>query len=152
MAEELIIAKNKKAKFEYFLEEFWTAGIQLLGTEIKSIRSHKARITEAYCVLHKGELFVRNMTIDEYENGGHYNHDPRRDRKLLLKGHELSKIEKKFKNVGNTIVPTELFISKEGYAKLKIALATGKKLHDKRDDLKKKDAQRQIDRGSSDRF
>lgn len=152
MAEELIIAKNKKARFEYFLEDSWTAGLQLLGTEIKSIRNHKARITESYCVLQDGELYVRNMTIEEYENGGHYNHDPRRDRKLLMQRHELSKIEKKFKNVGNAIIPTELFISKEGYAKLRISLATGKKLHDKRDDLKKKDAKRQIDRGSSDRY
>jgi len=95
VAEELIIAKNKKAKFDYFLEDFWVAGMQLVGTEIKSIRNHKARITEAYCVLHKGEVFVRNMNIDEYVNGGHYNHEARRDRKLLLKGHELSKIEKK---------------------------------------------------------
>jgi len=152
VAEELIIAKNKKAKFDYFLEDFWVAGMQLVGTEIKSIRNHKARITEAYCVLHKGEVFVRNMNIDEYVNGGHYNHEARRDRKLLLKGHELSKIEKKLKNVGNTLIPTELFISKEGYAKLRIALATGKKMHDKRDDLKKKDAQRQMDRGKSDAY
>jgi SsrA-binding protein len=152
MAEEQIIAKNKRAAFEYFLEDHWTAGIQLTGTEIKSIRNHKARITEAYCLLQGGELYVRNMTIDIYENGGHYNHEPRRDRKLLLNAHEIKKLEKKLKNVGNTCVPTALIITKEGYAKLKIALATGKKMHDKRDDLKTKDAKRQIERGKSERY
>jgi SsrA-binding protein len=149
---EEVIAKNKKARFEYFLEDEWVAGMQLKGTEIKSIRAHKARITEAYCVMENGELFVRNMYIEPYAHGGHYNHAPTRDRKLLLHQHELKKLRKKLKVSGNTCIPIELFISSNGFAKLKIALATGKKLADKRDDLKKKEAKRQMERGASDRY
>jgi SsrA-binding protein len=138
--------KNKRAKFEFEFIETFTAGIQLFGTEIKSIRNNKASIMEAYGVLLKKELFIRNMYIADYENGGHFNHDSKRDRKLLLNKMELSKINKKLKNKGLTIVPVKLFISNNGWAKINIALAKGKKIHDKREDLKKKDANREIDR------
>ena len=138
--------KNKRAKFEFEFIETFTAGIQLYGTEIKSIRNNKASIMEAYGVLLKKELFIRNMYIADYENGGHFNHDSKRDRKLLLNKVELSKINKKLKNKGLTIVPVKLFISNNGWAKINIALAKGKKIHDKREDLKKKDANREIDR------
>jgi SsrA-binding protein len=147
-----IIAKNKKAQHQYFLEDRWTAGLQLLGTEVKSIRNGKARITEAFCAFKEGEFYVLNMYIEPYSHGGYTNHEPRRMRKLLLKSTELKKLEKKLKDVGNTCVPTLLFISPSGYVKLDIALATGKKLHDKREDLKKKEAKRQIDRTKSERY
>lgn len=146
MTENNVKIKNKRAKFEYEFLETFTAGIQLYGTEIKSIRNSKASIIEAYCVFVKNELVVRNMSINEYEKGGHYNHDVRRDRKLLLNRSELDKLQKKLKNQGLTIVPTLLYIADSGYAKLNIALAKGKKLHDKREDLKAKDAKRSMDR------
>ena len=138
--------KNKKAKFEYeFLEKF-TAGLQLYGTEIKSIRAGKASIVEGYCFVNNGEVFIKNMYISEYEQGSYNNHEPRRDRKLLLNRKEIDKLIKKKKDVGLTIVPISLFINGKGYAKIDIALARGKKLHDKRHDLKDKDAKRSMDR------
>lgn len=138
--------KNKKAKFEFEFIETFTAGIQLFGTEIKSIRNNKASISEAYAVMVKNELFIRNMYVADYENGGHFNHESKRDRKLLLNKLELSKINKKIKNKGLTIVPTRLFISSNGWAKMNIAVAKGKKIYDKREDLKTKDVNREIDR------
>ena len=138
--------RNKKAEFRYFLTDRFTAGIQLVGTEIKSIRGNKASIGEAYCRIHKGELFVYNMYIAEYHNGGYINHEPRRARKLLLNKHELRKIERKLKDVGQTVVTTRLFINEKGLAKLEIAIAKGKKLGDKRDSLKEKDLKREADR------
>ena len=138
--------KNKKAKYEYEFVETFTAGIQLFGTEIKSIRNNKASIAEAYAVMVKNELFIRNMYIADYENGGHFNHESKRDRKLLLNKLELSKINKKIKNKGLTIIPTRLFISNNGWAKINIAVAKGKKIYDKREDLKTKDIKREIDR------
>jgi len=147
-----IIAKNKKARHEYFLEDHWTAGIMLTGTEIKSIRAHKARITEAYCTFKDGEFYILNMSIEPYANGGYVNHEVRRMRKLLLKGTELKKLQRKLRDVGNTCVPTQLFIAENGLAKVEIALATGKKLHDKREDLKKKESVRAIDRSKSGRY
>ncbi len=138
--------KNKKAKFEYeFLEKF-TAGLQLYGTEIKSIRAGKASIVEGYCFVNKGEVFIKNMYIGEYEQASYNNHEPLRDRKLLLNRKEIDKLIKKKKDVGLTIVPISLFINGKGYAKIDIALARGKKLHDKRHDLKDKDAKRTMDR------
>lgn len=145
-----IVAKNKRASFEYFLKDHFIAGIQLLGTEIKSIREGKAQIVDAYCTFSKEDLVVRNMYIDEYTHATHYNHEPKRERKLLLTKNELNKLKKKLKNTGTTLIPTTLFISKNGWAKLEIALATGKKLHDKRDSLKDKEMKRQIDRLSKD--
>jgi len=138
--------KNKRARFEFEFVETFTAGVQLFGTEIKSIRNSKASIAESYGVIIKNELFIRNMYIADYENAGHFNHDSKRDRKLLLNKIEISKINKKLKNKGLAIVPTRLFISNNGWAKMNIAVAKGKKIHDKREDLKTKDVKREIDR------
>jgi len=138
--------KNKKAKFEFELLDMFTAGIQLTGTEIKSIRNSKASIAEAFCVIQKGELFARNMYIAEYEQGSYNNHETRRDRKLLLQRVELNKIEKKLKDQGITVVPLRLFVNEGGLAKLEIALAKGKKLFDKRDDIKQRETKRDLDR------
>lgn len=138
--------KNKRAKFEYHLLDTFTAGIVLTGTEIKSIRDSKASILEAYCVFNHGEVFIRNMHITAYENGSYYNHKPRNDRKLLLNKKEIQKIEKFLKVKGNTVIPLKIFISDKGWAKIDIATAQGKKLHDKRQDLKEKDDKRDMDR------
>jgi SsrA-binding protein len=146
MANQIHI-RNKKAGFEYFLLEKFIAGMVLSGTEIKSIRSGKASINEAYCAFVAGELFVKNMHIAEYDYGTYNNHDPRRDRKLLLTARELKKLRTKLDEKGLTLVPTHLFISEKGFAKLEIALAKGKKLYDKRETTKKKDIQREMERG-----
>ncbi len=138
--------RNKKAKFEYHLEEFFTAGIVLSGTEIKSIRNGKASIVEAYCVVDNGQVFIRNMTVSPYENGSFYNHSPKGDRKLLLNKKEIKKLEKWVKVKGNTIIPIRCFLNEKGWLKVEIATAQGKKLHDKRDDLKAKDDKRDMDR------
>ena len=127
------------------MEEF-TAGIQLTGTEIKSIRAGKASITEAYCTFIGNELFVRNMHVAEYTMGSYNNHEPKRDRKLLLTRRELRKIFNKITEKGLTIIPSLLYIDEKGLAKLTIAIAKGKKLYDKRETLKHKDQQRDIDR------
>ncbi len=141
-----IVIKNRKASYQFeFLEEF-EAGIVLKGTEVKSIREGKASIAEGYCKIIKEELWIINMNIEEYDPGSYNNHAPRRERKLLLKRSELTKLEKKTKDVGLTIVPVKLFFSENGFAKLHIALAKGKKLYDKRQDLKSKDQKRDIDR------
>jgi SsrA-binding protein len=131
--------RNKKARFEYHIEDVYTAGIQLSGTEIKSIRNSKASILEAYCIFSLGEIWIRNMHITEYENGSFYNHKPRADRKLLLNRKEINQLEKFLKTKGNTIVPLKLFLSEKGWVKVEIACAIGKKMHDKRQDLKEKD-------------
>lgn len=141
-----IVIKNKKASFEYFLLEFFTAGIQLTGTEIKSIRLGKVSLREAYCTFINDELFVRSMHIAEYKFGTHYNHDPKRDRKLLLNKKELKKLYTKVREKGLTIVPVKLFINERGLAKLNIALAKGKHFFDKRGSLKKRETKREIDR------
>lgn len=138
--------KNKRAKFEYHLLDTFVAGIQLSGTEIKSIRNNKASILEAYCIFDKGEMWIRNMHISEYDNASFYSHKPRKDRKLLLNKKEINKIEKFLKDKGNTVIPLKLFISEKGWAKMEIALAQGKKLHDKRQSLKEKDDKREMDR------
>jgi SsrA-binding protein len=138
--------RNKKASFQYELMEKFEAGLQLEGTEIKSIREGKASIKEGYCAFKKGELFVFNINISPYTEASFKNHDATRPRKLLLHKHELEKLFKKKKDVGLTIVPTRLFINKQGLAKLNIALAKGKKMQDKRESLKAKDAKRQMDR------
>ena len=138
---------NKKASYEYFLTDHFEAGIQLQGTEIKSIRSGHVSLTDSYCAFdNPTALMVRNLYIKEYEFGTYDNHEPRRARKLLLKKQELKKILKKVKEKGNTIVPVKLFISERGFAKLVIALATGKKSHNKRDSIKDKDQKREMDR------
>ena len=144
--QKTINVKNKRAKFEYHLLDTFTAGIVLTGTEIKSIRDSKASILEAYCVFDGGEVFIRNMHITAYENGSFYNHKPRNDRKLLLNKKEIQKIEKWLKVKGNTLIPLKMFLSEKGWVKVDIATAQGKKLHDKRQDLKAQDDKRDMDR------
>ncbi|MCE3294419.1 MAG: SsrA-binding protein [Crocinitomicaceae bacterium] len=146
MSSKEVNIRNKRARFEYHLLETYTAGIQLGGTEIKSIRNSKASILEAYCIFDHGEVWIRNMHITEYENGSFYNHKPRADRKLLLNKKEINKIEKFLQVKGNTLIPLRLFISEKGWVKIDIACAQGKKLHDKRQDLKAKDDKRDMDR------
>ena len=139
--------KNRKAKFQYEFLDKYTAGIKLVGTEIKSIREGKASIAESFCEFNKqGELFVINMTIQEYSHASHFNHIPKTERKLLLQKKELKKLHKEVTNSGLTIIPLRMFINDRGYAKLIIALCKGKKLYDKREDIKKRDTKRQLDR------
>lgn len=138
---------NKKAKFEYEILDTYTAGIVLTGTEIKSIRDSKASIAESFCEFNdRGELFVINMTIQEYIYGNYYNHKPKAQRKLLLNKRELKKLEKEVNIKGNAIIPLRLFINEKGLAKLEIALGKGKKLYDKRDSIKDRDNKRDLDR------
>ena len=137
--------KNKKARFEFEILDKYTAGIVLTGTEIKSIRNSKASIAESFCEFNEqGELFIINMTIEEYLFGNYYNHKPKAERKLLLNKRELRKLEKEVKNVGLTIVPLRLFLNEKGFAKLEIALAKGKKLYDKRDTIKDRENKRDL--------
>jgi len=138
--------RNKKAWHDFEILDKYVAGIQLTGTEIKSIRSGKASLVDAYCFFDNGELFVKGMHITEYDFGNLFNHFPKRDRKLLLTGRELKKLAKSVKEKGLTIVALRLFIAESSYAKLEIALARGKKEFDKREDIKKKDSKRQLDR------
>ena len=138
---------NKKAGYLYELLDSYTAGIVLTGTEIKSIREGKASIAESFCEFNENsELFVVNMTVQEYDYGNHFNHKPKAERKLLLNKKELQKLEKEVKNSGLTIIPTKLFINEKGFAKLKIALAKGMKLFDKRESIKDRDNKRNLDR------
>ena len=138
--------KNKRAKFDYEWLDTYTAGLQLVGTEVKSIRMGKASIAEAYCYMSDGELFIKGMNVTEWSHGNIFNHDPIRERKLLLSKRELDKIDKSLKDQGITVVPTKLFISEKGWIKLNIAVAKGKKNYDKRQSLKEKDAKRDLAR------
>ncbi|WP_027075808.1 SsrA-binding protein SmpB [Maribacter antarcticus] len=139
--------KNKKARFEYELLDKYTAGIVLGGTEIKSLRSGRASISESFCEFNdRGELFVINMQIDEYSHASHYNHKPKAQRKLLLQKRELKKLFKEVTTSGLTIVPLTLFINDRGFAKIQIALAKGKKLYDKRETMKDNDNKRDLAR------
>jgi SsrA-binding protein len=139
--------KNKKARFEYEILDKYIAGIQLTGTEIKSIRESKARITESFCEFNeKGELFAINMYIEEYLYGHAYNHNPKSERKLLLNKNELKKLYKEVQNVGLTIVPLRLFLTERGWAKLEIALCRGKKNYDKRENIKSRENKINLDR------
>ena len=144
--ENSVTIQNKRARFEYEILEDVEAGIVLTGTEIKSLRSSKASITESFCQFIDGELYVINMMIDEYKLGTFYNHKIKRERKLLLHKRELIKWEKKTKDVGMTIVPLKLYINSRGKAKLIIALARGKKLFDKRETIKDRENKRNLDR------
>ena len=138
--------ENRRAKFDYQFLDTLTAGMVLKGTEIKSIREGKAGLADSYCFFKNDELYVRNLHIGEYQDASFYKHEPLRERKLLLSRQELNKLLKKVKDQGLTIVPTKMFISESGYAKLNIALAKGKKDFDKRDDIKKKDIERELNR------
>jgi SsrA-binding protein len=138
--------KNRKASFEYQFIATFVAGISLVGTEIKSIRNNQANISDAYCVFMDEDLYVKNLHIAEYPNGGYANHEPKRDRKLLLNKQELHKMLGKVKEKGNAVIPIRLFINESGKAKLEIALAKGKKVYDKRESIKEKDQKRDMDR------
>lgn len=144
--QKTINIRNKKASFEYHFLEEYTTGMVLTGTEIKSLREGKVSMADAYCYFNKGELYLKNLNISRYENGTHYNHDPLRERKLLLTRRELRKLENKLTDKGLTIIPTRIFINEKGLAKLDIALAKGKKLYDKRESIKEKDVRREQDR------
>lgn len=142
----MIEISNRKAYFEYSIVQKYTAGIVLTGTEIKSIREGKASFNDSYCILFKGELILRSLHIAEYKMGGVYNHNPTRERKLLLRKAELKKIEAKMKEKGYTIVPLRIFIASNGFAKVDIGLGKGKKLHDKRESIKARETEREIKR------
>lgn len=137
---------NRRASFEYHFDDKFEAGIILQGTEIKSIRLGNVNLTDAYCYFKKGELFIKNMFIGEYEFGTYSNHEPRSIRKLLLKKVELKKLERRVKEKGATIVPYKLYLNERGIAKLQIALARGKKSYDKRESIKERDSKRDMSR------
>ena len=139
--------RNKKARFDYEIVDKYIAGIQLVGTEIKAIREGKASLADSFCEFNdRGELFVVNMYINEYSHGTHYNHLPKRERKLLLHKQELRKLRREVERNGMTIVPLRLFITDKGWAKMEIALARGRKKYDKRQVLKERDVKRELDR------
>jgi len=138
--------KNKKATFDFELLDTFTAGIVLTGTEIKSIRLGKASLVDTFCIVEKGELWVKNMNIAEYFFGSYNNHIVRRDRKLLLHKKEIAKIESATKSTGFTIVPTRMFINEKGRAKVIVAIARGKKEYDKRQSLREREDKREMDR------
>lgn len=141
-----VLIKNKRASFDYEILDTYTAGISLYGTEIKSLRLGKASLVDTFCLVEKGEVWVKNMYITEYFYGTYNNHATRRDRKLLLQKKEIRKLEGMAKNVGITIVPLRLFINDKGLAKLTIGVAKGKKEYDKRQSLKERDMDRDIRR------
>ena len=138
--------KNKKASFEYHFIQTFDAGIVLTGTEVKSIREGKANLTDSYCLLQNGEVWAKNIHISEYKEGSYNNHEPKRIRKLLLNKSEIRKIQSKLREKGTTIIPVKLFFNERGFAKLQIAVARGKKTFDKREDLKKKEAKRELEK------
>ncbi|TXN35469.1 SsrA-binding protein SmpB [Flagellimonas hymeniacidonis] len=139
--------KNKRARFDYEILDTYTAGIVLGGTEIKSIRLGKASLSQSFCEFNdKAELFVINMQVDEYSHGGHYNHKPKAERKLLLNKRELKKLRREVTTSGLTIIPLNLFINERGLAKVNIGLAKGKKQYDKRETIKDRDNKRDLSR------
>lgn len=136
--------RNRQATFEFELLDKYVAGIVLTGTEIKSIREGKVNLQDGFCYFNNEELFVKGVNISPYAQGTHYNHEAQRERKLLLKRVELRKLETKVEEKGLTLVPLRLFINERGYAKMEIALARGKKLHDKRESIKERDVKREL--------
>ncbi|KMY51762.1 SsrA-binding protein SmpB [Peribacillus loiseleuriae] len=144
------LAQNKKAYHDYFIEETFEAGIVLQGTEIKSIRAGKANLKDSFAKIERGELYLHNMHVSPYEQGNRYNHDPLRTRKLLLHRKEINKLIGETKETGYTIVPLKVYL-KNGFAKVLIGLGKGKKQYDKREDLKRKEAKRDIERAFRDR-
>jgi len=138
--------KNRQAYFEYFIDDKYTAGIVLTGTEVKSLREGKASFNDSYCIFQKGELWIRSFHISEYSHGTVNNHDPVRERKLLLNKRELKKMEAKLKEKGYTVIPLRLFFNEKNLAKLEIGLGKGKKLHDKRDTIRQRDTERELKR------
>jgi SsrA-binding protein len=138
--------KNRSAYFEFAIEDKFIAGLVLTGTEIKSIRESRVSFNDSFCYFSKGELFVKSLHIAEYSHGTYANHDPLRERKLLLQRKELKKLEKKIQERGYTIVPLRIFITEKGLAKMEIGLGKGKKLHDKRDSIKQREVERELRR------
>ena len=139
-----MVINNKQAFHEFFIEQRYTAGLVLTGTEVKSLRAGKASFNDAYCFFHKGELYIKSLHISEYKMGTIFNHQPTQERKLLLTKRELRKLESKLKEKGYTIVPLKVFFSESGFAKLEIGLGKGKKVHDKRNTIKERDLDRQM--------
>lgn len=138
--------RNRQAGYEFELLDKYVAGLVLRGTEIKSIREGKVNLQDGYCYFNNGELYTKGVTIDQYAQGTHYNHEAQRERKLLLKRAELIKLEKRVEEKGLTLIPLRLFINERGYAKLEIAIGRGKKLHDKRNTIKDRDAKRELNK------
>lgn len=138
--------KNRQAYYDYFIDVKYDAGIVLLGTEVKSLRQGKASFNDSYCIIHKGEIWVKSLHIAEYSHGTVNNHEPLRDRKLLLEKREIRKIEAKLKEKGYTLVPLRIYFNEKNLAKMEIGLARGKKQHDKRDSIRQKDAEREMKR------
>jgi SsrA-binding protein len=138
--------KNRSAYHGYFIDTKYEAGIALLGTEIKSARAGKVSFNDSYCIIHKGEVWVKSMHIAEYSHGNINNHEPMRDRKLLLQKREIKRIESKLKEKGYTLVPLRIYFNEKALAKIEIGLAKGKKLHDKRETIKQKDIEREMKR------
>ncbi|EAF8501185.1 SsrA-binding protein SmpB [Listeria monocytogenes] len=145
-----LVAQNKKARHDYAIEETFEAGIVLQGTEIKSVRNARVNLKDSYARIDKGEIFLHNMHISPYEQGNRYNHDPLRTRKLLLHKKQISRLIGETKESGYSIVPLKMYI-KDGYAKVLIGVARGKKKYDKRQDLKQKEAERDIERAFKER-
>src|SRR5580765_4269219 len=138
--------KNRSAYHEYFIEDKYEAGIVLLGTEVKSLRVGRASFNDSFCVIHKEEMLIRSRHIAEYSHGTVNNHDPVRERKLLLQKREIKKIESKLKEKGYTIIPLRIFFNEKNLAKIEIGLAKGKKLHDKRESIKQREVEREMKR------
>ncbi len=138
--------KNRQAFHEYFIDARYEAGMVLLGTEVKSLRAGKASFNDSYCIIHKGEVWVKSLHIAEYSHGTVNNHDPLRDRKLLLQKREIRRLESKLKEKGYTLVPLRIFFNEKNLLKMEIGLARGKKMHDKRETLRQKDAERELKR------
>ena len=138
--------KNRSAYFEYFIDDKYTAGMVLTGTEVKSLRTGKASFNDSYCIFNKGELWIKSFHIAEYTFGTVNNHEPLRERKLLLSKRELKKIETKLKEKGYTLIPLRLFFNEKNIVKLEIGLGKGKKLHDKRETIRQRDTDREIKR------
>ena len=138
--------KNRSAYFEYFIDARYVAGMVLLGTEVKSLRAGRASFNDSFCVIHKSEIWIRSLHIAEYSHGTVNNHDPVRERKLLLQKREIKKIEAKLKEKGYTTVPLRIYFNDKNLIKIEIGLAKGKKLHDKRETLRQKDAEREMKR------
>ncbi len=138
--------RNRSAYYEYFIDAKYDAGMVLLGTEVKSIRDGRATFNDSYCLVHHGEIWLKSLHIAQYSHGNVNNHDPLRDRKLLLEKREIRKIEAKLKEKGYTLVPLRIYFNEKNLAKIEIGLARGKKLHDKRDSIRQKDAERDMKR------
>ncbi|MCO5240453.1 MAG: SsrA-binding protein SmpB [Chitinophagaceae bacterium] len=138
--------RNRSAYYEYHIDDKYVAGMVLTGTEVKSLREGRSSFNDSYCYFNKGELWIKSLHIAEYSHGTYHNHDPLRERKLLLNKKELKKLESKIKEKGYTIVPLQIFFNEKGLAKIEIGLGKGKKLHDKRESIKARDSEREIKR------